>query len=624
MKKILLFAAFIYFLIAPLTYHPDNKLVLKWAGENHGAVWNIWEYGQKNYQDEDNFNYPPLHFYLDKLQYFLAIPIAGEGFHEWLSTPNASDPYEPHLIRYSLAMKTGLILFSLLAGYLLYRIAKQTAATEKQAQAIAALWLFNPIVLYSIPIMGQNDVMAIVFFLVGWYFLAYSRIKAVIAFGLGASIKMFPLIWLPFLLITTSRFTAKEKWLIFSSSVGVYFVTLLPFITNPVFQRAVLSSDINTRFFIAQIGLGFSENIQLVPILLLVLGFVLYTKQKEQKSNIGIGYQAFSIMTCNLLLLGFSHFHPQWFTWLIPFWALWYMSLKREDLPLAGLMSFLTFGAWCMVVILFQDASLSYGLLVPINATVTNLPILRDFLITKNIKALDYNNYAHTWLAAMATLALTGIFVYFKKVKETTFVEFKLTQLPVSKFVKFISILIASLSFSFIVIFSSFVIFPAPLSSPAPVIVEYEPVLKPVETTFTAQFNSLSRIDLYFQNPDLKNKDEYVITIKDNNRQSILQQTISGFNVGFPSVLRLDVPLQSNSKNRQYTVELNPVTRSASTIEIALTQEDSTDAIAIKSYYTAPRGLSYNFSQAVKQTQRLLQEVPLLYLGLAVILFFAL
>ena len=84
--KLLLLSVFFSLLIAPLTYHPDNKLVLNWASQEEGRVWNIWEY---DLQGVGQFNYPPLHFYLDKLQYFIAKPLGGAGFMSGFLSPIA-------------------------------------------------------------------------------------------------------------------------------------------------------------------------------------------------------------------------------------------------------------------------------------------------------------------------------------------------------------------------------------------------------------------------------------------------------------------------------------------------------------------------------------------------------
>ncbi len=624
MKKLLFLATFIYFIIAPLTYHPDNKLVLSWAGTENGTVWNIWKYEQKHLQNNNNFNYPPLHFYLDKLQYWLALPIGGHGFHEWLSTQNASDPYQINLMRYTLAMKTGLIFFSLIVGYLLYLIAKQSLASEIQAKTVASLWLFNPIVLYSIPIMGQNDVMAIAFFLLGWYLLSRFKLLTSIIFGLSASIKTYPLIWLPFLLLTTSRLDVKQKFKIFIFSVGVYILTLLPFIVNPIFQKTVLGSDINSRFFIAQIGLGFSENIQIMPILLLLLIFGLYVKKNNNNNNLDINLQSLALMTVNLLLLGFSHFHPQWFTWIIPFWSLWLISQKRKNLIPNIFLSLITFGAWLLVIILFQDASLSYGLFIPINAALANLPILRDFLLLKNIKALDYNNYAHSWLAGMGMLALASVFTHRCEFTKHIFIKIQLSTIKIKKIFLFPLCLISSTLIIFSFVFLIFFLPKAPLSSPAPVIANYQLISEEIQTTFIANYNYLSRINLYFQNQDFKNQDQYLLTVKNNQNQLILKQNFSGFNTGFQNSLRFDFPSQSTSKGQEYVVKLTPLTTSDTNIEIAITQKDIPTSVAIMSYYDSPQNISYALTQSLNFFKKSFTQIPFLYAFLVLILFLSL
>jgi len=91
-KKLLLLAAVIYFFLAPLTYHPDNKLVLYWAGLEGGKVLDIWQYGQEHFPGDSQFNYPPAHYFLDKVQYGIARVIAGSGYDEWLHSSLLDDP----------------------------------------------------------------------------------------------------------------------------------------------------------------------------------------------------------------------------------------------------------------------------------------------------------------------------------------------------------------------------------------------------------------------------------------------------------------------------------------------------------------------------------------------------
>lgn len=626
MKKVLLLAAAFYFLLAPLTFHPDNKLVLYWAGQEHGAVWNIWEYGQEHFKNESQFNYPPLHFYLDKVQYFVANTIGGKGFYEWLSSDNSSDPYSPQLARYSFATKSLLMLFGLAVGYLIYAIAQKYKLSEKQSITAACLWLFNPIVIYSIPIMGQNDVMAVLFFLVGWLLLARSKIGAIILFGLSASIKMYPLLWLPFLLLSNHKLSFKEKITIFISSCGVYIATLLPFISNATFREAVLNSDINDRFFIGQIDLGFSDAIVIVPLLLLV-GLYAATQLKTTKDSKDLlSKQSLAMMTCNLLLLGFSHFHPQWFTWIIPFWCLWLVQQKPVTFWIASVISALTFGAWLLIVILFQDTYLFQGILVPVNPAVSNIPLLRDLLIGKNIDVLKFNSFAHTWLAAMGLFSLIQLFT--KKSSENSeeknTLSFGIPIFKMPKVVSFILIAVTSIILTFSVVCASYLI-PAPRSSSQPSIADYMPITSSVQIPTTAIHNNFNRVELYFRNPNLENSDVFILNILDQNKVSIFEQKFSGFNTGDPSVLRFDIPFQVNSKDQNYVIEIKPenepVEIAATNLKIGTTT-DST--IAVKSYYAPPRDLKTAFLEATAAYASVIQQLPLLYIVIAALLFLAL
>lgn len=416
MKKLFLWAIFIYFLLAPLAYHPDNKVILGWAGVKHGSVWNIWKYQEKfgNFNDFGYYNYPPVHFYLDKVQYFVAKIFAGKGFDEWLELSGQLDKDEKFLPRYSLAIKIILISFTLVAGYLIYKIGLAYSLKEKQALLATGLWFFNPITIYSVAIMGQNDVLAIVVFLLGW--LCYKKFTgrkrlffASLFFGLSISVKLVPLLWLPVIL---AIFDKKEKnhlndnLKIFFLSCFVFVLTLLPFIKNNIFRTYVLNgSGIGDRIFIPQINLGFSESILIVPILIFLTCFFAWKKSFLEKEK-PLQFTALSLMTINLLLLGWSHFHPQWWTWVIPFWALWLVTINKEKRKFVYCLSGLAFLAWLVIIVIFQDSFLSIGLLITLNPNLANLPSINSLLVAKKIKVTDWNNYAHTFLAAVSISSL--------------------------------------------------------------------------------------------------------------------------------------------------------------------------------------------------------------------------
>ena len=632
MKKLIFLAAVLYLFLAPITYHPDNKLVLYWAGLDHGTVWNIWNYGMQHPESGgSHFNYPPVHFYLDKLQFFCAQAIGGVGFYDWLRTVPENDGYVAQIARYSLATKFILILFGLLVGYLVYLVAKQHQATETQAKMAAALWLFNPVVIYSIPVMGQNDVMAIMFFLIGWLLLLKSKLGASIIFGLAISIKMYPLIWLLYLLASERKFSVKQKLYVFFGSVVTYVLTLLPFIANPEFQKYVLNSDINDRFLISQIDLGFSDAISIVPLLLLLALFAIISKPMLLTTrNLlqSLGWQSFAVMTSCLVLLGFSHFHPQWLTWVVPFWSLWMITLDRQKALIAGSLSLSVIGVWLIIILLFSDSYLSFGLLVPLNQTLGNIPILRDLLQVKGINVYKYNMFAHTWLAWIGTISLIVLFknswisvnnnqLYFKKFPFSW---------RLSKFVTYLAAIVLSFICICTLSTATFLI-PAPRSSLSPEGVEYDPLTDSISGSVAALYNNFSRIDLWFNHEKLINQDTYTLTLTNPQNTVIIEQDFSGFNVGSPGSVRFDFPPQANSADQTYLITINPKviqsTSSAETLQLGYTDTDH-QTIASKTFYSPPGGLSAAIKESIASLTRIVKQVPWLYALLLILLFFAL
>ena len=68
MKKIILLVATIYLLIAPITYHPDTKLVLYYASLGNEKVWNIYKYLNENIDNAPKFHYPPMNYWIVKAE----------------------------------------------------------------------------------------------------------------------------------------------------------------------------------------------------------------------------------------------------------------------------------------------------------------------------------------------------------------------------------------------------------------------------------------------------------------------------------------------------------------------------------------------------------------------------
>ncbi len=183
------------------------------------------------------------------------------------------------------------------------------------------------------------------------------------------------------------------------------------------------------------------------------------------------------------------------------------------------------------------------------------------------------------------------------------------------KWQKWLIVVSGSLIFTWILIFISYLI-PAPLSSQAPVVVDYKPIVKEVKTNFIANYNNLKRIDLYLNNNSLTNGENFSLLLHDEKGALVTKEKFSGLNVGFKSKLRIDLTapiINSASQLYQLTIvpeekydlsllaeetsrsgKLNPDDKF---LEIGLVDASEENNLAFMSYYQSPRDWQYLLQQ---------------------------
>lgn len=391
MKKIFLLAAALYLLIAPFTYHPDTKLVLYYPTLNGGKVWDIYSYLNANADDAPKFHYPPMHFWAVKLELPIVVAVGGKEVVNWLKIGGNVAFIDSKVFLYNLATKLPLLILLMLSGWLIAKILLKNGYKEKIAKTAMLWWFFNPITIYSVVMMGQNDMLAIFPFLVGLYFYYDLPIIAFLFFGLGGSIKSYPLIWAVILALIYPRASWWKKALFGAIAIGFYYATMLPFLGFDYFKKDVLFSGLSIRMFESAIDIGFGDKILVVPTLL-VITTLLALKRDWGKSLKGLLYTLF---TATFLILSFMHFHPQWFVWIMPFAAMlmgmgmewWWMSILTP--ALMG------------IILLFDDKFLYWGLLSPINQNLINLPFVSELLKVKGIDVSLINNLCHSIVSGM-------------------------------------------------------------------------------------------------------------------------------------------------------------------------------------------------------------------------------
>jgi hypothetical protein len=322
------------------------------------------------------------------------------------------------------------------------------------------------------------------------------------------------------LVITDPVLNWIKKISVIAGSLFVYLLTILPFIKNTVFQQEVLNSAITDRFFIATMNLGLGDRVIIVPFLLITL---LIFAINYSKAKLSLESRSFLIMASNLVLLGFSHFHPQWFTWIIPFWAIWATSqIKKNKTTEIFLMSTLVFLAWLIIVLLFRDIYLYWGIFSPMNPDLINLPFLSEYLSARNFDVVQTNNIAHSIVAgvALASVIAASKLESPKKTREiqaSKSLTIEKNKNFGKKFLKKMSkTSVILLSFILPLFIWSILFFIVNLIPSQKKIsnyskIEYVDSEYPYETTFIAEYDYLNRIDVWMKNPNFASQEKLKI-----------------------------------------------------------------------------------------------------------------
>ncbi len=244
-------------------------------------------------------------------------------------------------------LKLPYLLADILCLWLLFRY-QQTA---KSSQLIMWLWWFNPVVLYTGYLMGQFDIFVALFILLA---LIYSEKKpwlSAVFLGLSAGFKPFPLLLLPLLPGSKIKNTL--------SGIGTFLLIVLPYLGSPASKQYALLASQSDKMLYAKIAISGS---QYLPVFLLGLILIYWWNYYQPKK-----LPVWAWLTAPLLLFySVTHYHPQWFIWVIPLLVV--AVAKRTTLIFPYVVLLLCHFA---VVLLFEP-SLNFGLF-GINFSLFNL-----------------------------------------------------------------------------------------------------------------------------------------------------------------------------------------------------------------------------------------------------------
>lgn len=346
------------------TYHSDTA-VFDVAGKlvASGNILNLYDFSSNSAV----FNYPPAIYLYHGLFRFLF----GEIWHPLL-------------------LKLPYFIFDLLIGILLFKL------SERRIWAFA-LWMFNPVSLYATYMMGQFDVIPTAFIILSIYLAVKNRLEwAALVLGFGIAFKIFPIFLVIPLILLGKDFWRKVKLFIFS--LAPYLLSIIPYLFSSNFRATALFTNQSSKSLYANIPVSGGEAIILFPAFLLFFYLLIW-----RKNNVDL-WKLYLIPL--LMFFIFTHYHPQWLIWIVPFLIL--------DLVTSGFKNImpnsLIFVSW-FASLFFFDPSLTLGIFAPITSTLHNTPSIWTLL---NIN-VDYNLARSLIQTVFASASLYLIYAYFPR-----------------------------------------------------------------------------------------------------------------------------------------------------------------------------------------------------------------
>ena len=386
LKTIILYSVVLRLVFGSLLYHPDLKSQYFHGQFLSTGITNIYQYLTLNRFSlgySDTFNYPPLTYLFFGSWYPVTKVLSGPGLGMWLNDWGAKSLFHPGLFTYLLVLKLPYLFADLALLWFLLRL------FPLHPRRTALIWLFNPVSLYAVYAVGQFDILPALATVAAVYFARKNRFSsAALLLSLGACLKSYPLLLLPFLVLAAPKFSSK----IMAGLLGLlpWIVLFKLFPGSGAVLQSGLSARLLTQYLYMVSG---SQGVLIYPfVYILSLWLFFYSRTKNL-------LWPFLVVTLSVIL--FSDYHLQWAMWSLPFLVLFSLR-SRKFLLAAGIFILLLF-----INLLFLPDQYAYiGLLSPINpylASVPSLPSLLPRIFTPDLHQL-----------VKSILVLTGLYLLIK------------------------------------------------------------------------------------------------------------------------------------------------------------------------------------------------------------------
>jgi hypothetical protein len=311
------------------------------------------------------FNYQPLAYLIPSAFYlpFRNIVLqTGELVRDEKFVTQNPAPLNFQLLLYKYPM--------ILADLALLWLLPQFFADKKKKNLVVLLWAFNPIAIYVSSMLGQVDIYIALFLAVG--LLAYQKNRpflasvliAISALFKPAGLIIFPLIGLHYYV---TKKNLLKSLLIVATGFGIYLLGILPYLHSVTYKYYALFAEQIGKSTYAGISIASGTDIPFFFIFF-ALTIVLIWKKKISLST--------ATTVALLSSLVFSHFHPQWLIWIMPWFII--SAVKSGDYFMYLLTSF----CWLAILLSF-DSTLNLGLFL--HSRLSLPPSLTSFSYFKDI-----------------------------------------------------------------------------------------------------------------------------------------------------------------------------------------------------------------------------------------------
>ncbi len=397
MKKLLVLAIALRVLVGAFLFHPDIKTFNFQASFLKKGVFNIYSYLVENKQTlplKEEFVYFPLTYFTLGAYQAIASPVLGSGFDAWLGNADSNGVVQdPNIFKYLLVLKLPYLILDISIAFLLLKYFDD----RKMGKKAFTIWLFNPFTIFIIYAFGNVDIFPVFITLISLLLIKKEKLLwAAAALGIAAGFKLYPLLFVPFLVLAGKN--PKEKVLLGAIPLAVFAAISVPFLSQ-AFLRSTLISGLTTRIFNPGFSVGFGESIIVGLLLFSALFFGAWlTDKKPNMFNYWI--------VILLIIFSFAHFHIAWLLWIAPLVVILVVKKQSFSWPV-----FLLSLAAVVIPLLYQDRSMTISLYRAYSTWFDLLPTpfnaIQRFYDPYNLQSI-----LHTLFAGGA---LTICYLIFKK-----------------------------------------------------------------------------------------------------------------------------------------------------------------------------------------------------------------